>query len=379
MKTIGIYTGQFQPPHKGHLEAYKKLRKVAGPDTFVVTTDYDPTLEAALHFGDKEQVLVRHGVDASHIRKVRDLNNPSEVLDNFDPETTIVIYALPMKEAQRRLTAAPDYYKLVSAGGQKFPFGKAAYILPINDDLVYKNRTYTSKNIREALGSHRFTNKDKQNWFKHFFGWFDLGLFELLKNKYENAHSAADGVEQEINIKEELAKEICNILNELMTTSTSTLSIASGPGSQNNSAPSTTNQDNSNQPIIPTLADLQKQKQAMQTKLDGDENELQLRKKNVTNFRKTLPLKSKEVSGTSSKISSLKPSLSNPETRRQAQAQKNSLIKNRELGTKKLDTMKQSDAWEKDRQESLRNDDIPDDKDALDQINKNISSGNYNG
>lgn len=374
MKTIGIYTGQFQPPHQGHFAAYKKLRSVAGRDTFVVTTDRDPTLEAALHFGDKEQILVRHGVDDAHIRKVRDLNNPTEVLDNFDPETTVVIYALNPKEAQRRL-ASSNYYQPLSSASKNLPFKSAAYIIPVNDDLVYKNRVYTSKNIREALGSQRFSNKSKQNWFKHFFGWFDLGLFELLKNKYENAHSAADGTE--INIKEELAKEICNILNELMSSS-STLSITSGPQGQSNMPPSIANQDN-NKPPLPTLADLDKQKKATQTKLDSDENELQLRKKNVTNFRKTLPIKSKEVSRTSSQISGLNPSLSNVETRKQAQVQKNSLVKNRELGTKKLGSMKQSNDWEKDRQQSLRNDEIPDDKDKLDQLNRDISSGNYTG
>lgn len=291
MKTIGIYTGQFQPPHQGHLAAYKKLHKVAGPDTFVVTTDFDPTLEAALHFGDKEQVLTRHGIDDSHIRKVRDLNNPSEILENFDPETTVVIYGLNPKEAQRRL-ASSDYYKQFTEGGQKLPFKSAAYILPVKDDLIYKNRTYTSKNIREALGSHRFSNKDKQNWFKHFFGWFDLALFELLKNKYENAHSAADGAENQVNIKEELAKEICNILNELMGAPPSIANQdSSGTGMNNNPSSATDSMTKTNAEIEKEKAEnrktLQQQKTDLERKNKLDQSQLSRDKNSVDNLRKT--------------------------------------------------------------------------------------------
>jgi hypothetical protein len=291
MKTIGIYPAQFQPPHQGHFAAYKKLQKVAGPDTFVVTTDYDPTLEAALHFGDKEQVLTRHGVDASHIRKVRDLNNPVEVLENFDPETTVVIYALNPREAQRRLSGS-DYYKpLGSSGGKNLPFKSAAYILSVNDDLIYKNKVYTSKNIREALGSHRFSTKNKQEWFKHFFGWFDLGLFELLKNKYESAHSAADGVENPVNMKEELAKEICNILNELMGGPPSIANQDSmgtdAMGQEMDTTDITKSKAEQEKEKADNLKTLQQQKTDLERKNKLDQSQLSRDKNSVDNLRKT--------------------------------------------------------------------------------------------
>jgi nicotinamide mononucleotide adenylyltransferase len=100
MKTIGIYPGNFQPPTRAHLEVYKKLRHVVGPDTFVVTTDRTPTQEAPLNFGDKEQVWVRHGLPASHIRKVDDWKHPLAIFNNFPRNHTKVIYALNPKEAE---------------------------------------------------------------------------------------------------------------------------------------------------------------------------------------------------------------------------------------------------------------------------------------
>ena len=99
MKTIGIYPGNFQPPTRAHWEVYRQLKRVVGPDTFVITTDRSPRAEAPLNFGDKEQIWVRHGVPASHIRKVDDWKHPIAIFNNFSRNHTKVIFALNPKEA----------------------------------------------------------------------------------------------------------------------------------------------------------------------------------------------------------------------------------------------------------------------------------------
>lgn len=216
MKTIGIYPCNAQPPHRGHFESYKQLRRIAGPDTFVVTTDFDPSIEAPLHFGDKEQILVRHGIPDSHIRQVKNLFNPVEILENYDPETTVVIYGFNQPNTNKLINKSSYYKGLGFAGSQLKPFKYQSYILTIDDSKI-GNKIYSSKNIRESLGSHRFTNEQKEKWFRHFFGWFDLGLFELLKNKYTNAHQSDSLVPNPKNdMRETLTKEITDILNELM-------------------------------------------------------------------------------------------------------------------------------------------------------------------
>jgi hypothetical protein len=292
MKTVGIYPGNFQPPHKGHYKAYLRLRDSAGPDTFVITTDYDPTLVAPLHFGDKEQILVRHGIDASHIKQVKNANTPWEVLDNYDPLTTVVIYGLDVRTAEKKVRNSPYYEYLLRAQGQLRPYKQRAYIMIIDDNIREKNRngnlkTYTSKNVREALGSHRFTNKQKGIWFKKFFDWYDLGLFELLKNKYTNAHQSADGIETpEVNIKEELKKEICKILNELMSSPPSIATDSSyGPDSIATDTKSSSDQmadDKIN------MASLQQQKKQAEDDKKKNMTQYQRDKDSVHNYDKYL-------------------------------------------------------------------------------------------
>src|SRR5579864_4229067 len=100
MKVIGIYPGNFQPATKAHLLAYKNLKQISGADTFVVTTDKTPTQDAPLNFGDKQQILVRHGVPASHVVQVNDWKHPDEVFRNFAEDKTKVVFALNNKEAE---------------------------------------------------------------------------------------------------------------------------------------------------------------------------------------------------------------------------------------------------------------------------------------
>jgi len=301
MKTIGIYPGNFQPPHEGHYKAYLKLKNTAGQDTYVVTTDYDPSIDAPLHFGDKEQILVRHGVDDSHIKKVKNLNAPWEVLDNHDPLTTIVIYGLNAQEALKKVKSSQYYEYFLGAQGQLKPFKQRVYIFVIDDNIRSKDKSgnikiYTSENIREALGSHRYTNEQKSEWFKKFFGWFDLGLFELLKNKYTNAHQSADGSNLSVpDIKEELKKEICKILNELISSPPS-IATDSSYGDNNSIATDTQSDTQNRADATKQKQDLVHQKQAAERDLDGMTKDLKWKQSDVIRKRKDeLPAKRDEL------------------------------------------------------------------------------------
>lgn len=306
MKTIGIYPGQFQPPHRGHLAAYKKLRQIAGPDTFVVTTDYDPSIEAPLHYGDKEQILVRHGIPDSHIRQVRNLLNPKEVLDNFDPETTAVILAVNKPTADKLINKSSYYKGIGFAGGNLQPYKQQMYVLIVDDNLKTKDKTgnvkvYTSKNIREALGSHRFTHEQKRWWFQLFFNWFDLGLFELLKNKYTNAQQSDATIAPPVNVKEELTKEVSKILSELLgLPSDSSTDSSDQLTAQDISQDAAEKRREANQ----QKQDLIKQKQQSERDLKSMETDLKWKKNSVLSLRKDqLPNKRKELDDLSKQIS----------------------------------------------------------------------------
>lgn len=243
MKKIGIYPGTFQPADKSHYEVYKKLKSIVGADAFVATTDREPVPEAPLNFGDKQQILVRHGVPASHIIKVKSLpvNNkeewrPQEIYQTFPENQTAVIIVLNPREAalfsarkKQNTTAydamssgirqelqeiynelqqertgesptqeiwldskgSPSYFQPYDAKNQELsPLSEHAYIV-VMDDTKIQGHAISTSNIRSVLGSTKYDDKQKKQFFRFVFGWFDVGLYQLMVSKFRNAHQVA--------------------------------------------------------------------------------------------------------------------------------------------------------------------------------------------
>lgn len=211
MKTIGIYPGNFQPAHRGHVRVYKKLRQLVGPETFIATTSRTPTPDAPLNFGEKENIWVRHGIPASHVIKVEDWQYPQEIFQKFSPKHTVAIFIINQKEFDAlRLhadlkgnkqtwvdeTGKPSFFQPYKGNETRMePFEKHGYV-EIMDDNMIDGKPISTANVRKALGSPQYTDDQKKKFFQWAFGWFDIGLFQELTDKFKMAHSSSD-TEQE--------------------------------------------------------------------------------------------------------------------------------------------------------------------------------------
>jgi hypothetical protein len=232
MKLIGIYPGNFQPPTKAHFESYKRLRQVVGPDTFVTITDRTPTPEAPLNAGDKEQILVRHGVPASNIQRIQDWKQPDEIFHKFSSGHTGVVFALNQIETDKiskrkvkssqikfgqeidkqtpglnelAVTPTPEQDKEIWVEGdgtlnyfQPYkgnedsmkPLKEHGYVLIIDDTKV-DGHPISTQNIRQYLGSSLYTDDKKKTFFRLIFGWFDIGLYTLISSKFKQGYQVA--------------------------------------------------------------------------------------------------------------------------------------------------------------------------------------------
>jgi hypothetical protein len=257
MKKIGIYPGTFQPAAKSHYEVYKKLKSMIGGETFVATTDREPVPEAPLNFGDKEQIWVRHGVPASHIIKVQTLPidgsewKPQEIFHKFPSKQTIAVLVLNEREAglfskrkgkvnksstglsnktRQELNeiyeelspvkqdgevwldsrGKPSYFQPYKTNENSLkPFEEHIYIV-IMDDTKIQGQPVSTANIRSVLGSEKYDDRKKKTFFRFVFGWFDVGLYQLMIYKFRNAHQAA--YEPANNLQE----TVYSILKELV-------------------------------------------------------------------------------------------------------------------------------------------------------------------
>ena len=353
MKKIGIYPGNFQPATKAHLEVYKRLKSIVGPDCFIATTDREPTTDAPLNFGDKEQIWVRHGVPASYIVKVSTLPvdnvgkasewRPNEIFGNFSAKQTAAICIFNEREAAlfSKRKGNPSVSKGMSLATQKDvqnvlkeltetsvetwlkpngkpqyfqpykgnenlirPFQEHAYVVVLDDSRV-NGRPISTTNIRNALGSSRYNDEQKKKFFTWIFGWFDIGLYKLMVTKFRMARQVASPEEEQpapsiVNSKRQLEELVYEILKETMdedysTTindpSSTTDNLTGGMNGNDKESPAQQRSD-----ALKNKQSLVKKKQKAERDLQGLQTDLKWKQSDILRKRKDeLPNKRKEL------------------------------------------------------------------------------------
>lgn len=199
MNIIGIYPGSFQPPHLGNYRAYEYLRKIAGPNTFVATSDKVEMPNAPLNFQDKQSIWSRHGVPIDKIVLTRDPQKAQEITKKFGPDRTVAIFAMSKRDADIALKNKGGYFlPFQGKASQLESLDKHSYVVVIPDQLLNVNKAFDSMTLRQAFASQRLSEEQKKSYFKQLFGWYDISLFDLIKKKFAEAASVKERVNEDV-------------------------------------------------------------------------------------------------------------------------------------------------------------------------------------
>ena len=202
MKTIGIYIGRFQPPHRGNYNIYKKLKQITGSETYIATDDVVEFPDNPLSLGEKEQIFVRHGIPANKVVKVVNIFKPDEIIDRNNPDTTNVIIAVNQryetkflarkgkdetgKEIWLDTTGKPSYYQPYKGNEDNInPSKTNVYILFFKVEI--DGRSISGENIRHGLTSPHYTDEARRKFFLWAFGWYDVGLYQLITERFKTS------------------------------------------------------------------------------------------------------------------------------------------------------------------------------------------------
>lgn len=221
MNIIGIYPGSFQPPSAGNYKAYEMLKKHTGENTFVTTNDVVNLPNAPLTFQDKQQIWTRHGVPIDKIVMSKDPTKAGEVLQKFGVDRTVVIFAMPKKDAVLALRdPSGRFAPFQGLTSQMEPMNSKAYILTIPDEVLYVNKQITSDTVRKAFGSKNLPEEKKKSFFKQMFGWYDISLFDLIKKKFAEAGTVKERMTESVGlpiIRRTLKTFVKEVLGELLS------------------------------------------------------------------------------------------------------------------------------------------------------------------
>ena len=102
-KTIVVYSGRFQPFHKGHFATYQNLISKFGKDNvYIATSNKTDNQKSPFNFKEKKLIMQKmFGIPSNKIVEVRNPYAPMEVLANYPEETTGFITVIGEKDEMR--------------------------------------------------------------------------------------------------------------------------------------------------------------------------------------------------------------------------------------------------------------------------------------
>lgn len=198
MKTIVVYPGRFQPFGPHHFKTYQWLCKTFGKSDVYIVTSNHTDMNSPLNFKEKVQCIRKYAVLPTNIVQVKVPYQAHELLSQFDPNNTAVIFAYGSKDYDRIKFSKRDgtsswfsrYY------GQKDlrPMSQIGYALQLPHVSISAG---ADNNREEVNGSYlrKTLPMATRTEFAHVMGYYDPDIHYMFKKKF---HPDILGVDDEI-------------------------------------------------------------------------------------------------------------------------------------------------------------------------------------
>lgn len=174
-KTVVVYSGRFQPFHKGHYASYAKLVSKFGADNVYIGTSNDQSgPKSPFSFKEKKEIATKmFGIPSNKFVQIRNPYQPVEILQKFDGQTTQYIAAVGEKDATRLQGKYFKPYK--NKAGYGYDEIGYVYAVPAEQNPI------SGTDVRKWLGA---TDKEKaKKGFLKAYPKFDKEIFKMITGK----------------------------------------------------------------------------------------------------------------------------------------------------------------------------------------------------
>jgi hypothetical protein len=102
-KQIVVYSGRFQPFHKGHYATYENLVRKFGKDSvYIGTSNVTDSKKSPFNFKEKKVIMTTmFGIPSNKIVNIKNPYAPEEILKKYDSDTTGLIVVVGEKDQNR--------------------------------------------------------------------------------------------------------------------------------------------------------------------------------------------------------------------------------------------------------------------------------------
>ena len=172
---VVVYSGRFQPFHRGHYDAYNRLvSKFGSGNVYIGTSDDQSGPKSPFGFKEKKEIATKmFGIPSSKFVKINNPYKPVEILKKFDGQTTQYIAAVGEKDATR---LQGNYFKPYK-GKAGYGYDEIGYVYPVPAEA----NPISGTDVRKGLGS---SDKEKaKKFFLKAYPKFDKDIFKMITNK----------------------------------------------------------------------------------------------------------------------------------------------------------------------------------------------------
>ena len=191
-KVVVVYSGRFQPFHKGHYATYDNLVRKFGKDSvYIGTSNVTDSKKSPFNFKEKKVIMTTmFGIPSNKIVSIKNPYAPEEILNKYDEDTTGLIVVVGEKDEQR-------------LGGKYFTPYKGKVTQPYLDrGYVYASpataNPISGTDVRYWLSAG--SEEERKKNFTKAYPKFDSQIFKLITLKLKSLKECINE-EIKINVK----------------------------------------------------------------------------------------------------------------------------------------------------------------------------------
>ena len=186
---IVIYPGRFHPFHKGHAAVFKNLKQQYGK-VFISTSDKVDPPKSPFTFAEKKQMMIHAGIPSSAIVQTKNPYQAVEITQNYDPENTIVIFAVSEKDMAEdprfsfrpKKDGSPSYFQPLGSN-TLMPLSKHGYIttVPTLDFNVLGEPMRSATQLRANFS--KADSETQKQMITDWYGTYDVNVHNVMARK----------------------------------------------------------------------------------------------------------------------------------------------------------------------------------------------------
>jgi hypothetical protein len=191
-KVVVVYSGRFQPFHKGHYATYENLVRKFGKDSvYIGTSNVTDSKKSPFNFKEKKVIMMQmFGIPSSKIVNIKNPYAPEEILNKYDSDTTGLIVVVGEKD-QNRLSG--KYFTPYKGKVEQGYLDKGyVYASPAQSNPI------SGTDVRYWLSAG--SSDDRKKNFTKAYPKFDSQIFKLITLKLKGLKECINE-EIKLNVK----------------------------------------------------------------------------------------------------------------------------------------------------------------------------------